>query len=297
MTETIRLSPQATLRIENCSYRGTDPDSAAVTVADPATMEIRSLAIVSAAASGTADAGACDVLRKDVARPPKPGFLAGIDVPLPSLGVASDKTADFPEGTILGGCAGRLVTGSGPTQPVYGKADPGRLAELRFIALGSHSLVIQVADSRPDTAAAGSWVGADHLEIWTNPEPSASYIPDPGKAAQLGIGLDGKVHAGAGKPALPTVLRWTGRDEQGRAVTALRLDWTDEFALAGGVVIAYSQGEGGRQARLWATAPIRKNRPGYLPILFPLPVACGAVQGSWEVTRNPGQLGEPDSQN
>src|SRR6185295_20083168 len=98
--------------------------------------------------------------------------------------------------------------------------------------------------------------------------------------------------AGAGKPALPKVVRWTGKDEQGRAVTVLRLDWADEFALASGVVIAYSQGEGGRQARLWATGPIRKNRPGYLPTLFPLPVACGAVQGSWEVTRNPGQVGE-----
>ena len=125
----------------------------------------------------------------------------------------------------------------------------------------------------------------------------ASYIPDPGKVAQVGIGLDGKLYAGAGKPAMPKVLRWTGRDELGRAVTVLRLDWPDEFALADGLVIAYSEGEGGRQARLWATGPIRKNRPGYLPILFPLPVACGAVQGRWAVTRNPGQLGTPDSQN
>ena len=58
-------------------------------------------------------------------------------------------------------------------------------------------------------------------------------------------------------------------------MTALRLDWADEFALASGVVIAYSQGEGGRQARLWATAPIRKNRPGYLPILF---LAAGCLR-------------------
>ena len=116
-------------------------------------------------------------------------------MPLPSLGVAQDKTADFPRGR-SSAAAPAASTGSGPTQPVYGKPEPGRLAELRFIALGSHSLVIQVADTRADTAAAGSWVGADHLEIWTDPEPSASYIPDPGKVAQLGIGLDGKVHPG-----------------------------------------------------------------------------------------------------
>jgi hypothetical protein len=61
--------------------------------------------------------------------------------------------------------------------------------------------------------------------------------------------------------------------------------------------IAYSQGEGSLQALLGATGPIHKNRPSYLPILFPLPVACGAVDGRWVVTRNPGQLEETGSQN
>ena len=260
-------------------------------------MAIRSLAIVSAAAAGTADVGACDVLKKAIASPPKAGFLAGIDVQLPSLGLDPTKPAAFPAGGILGGCAGHLNAGGEGSALVYGKGDPGRSAELRFVALGQQTLVIQVQDSRPDEAAAKSWVGADHLEIWTSTAPSDSYIPEPGKVAQLGVGLDGATHAGMGKPAMPKVMRWTGQDEQGRPVTVLRLDWTDELALAGGVTVAYSQAEGGHQARLWATGPIRKNRPGYLPILFPLPVACGAVNGRWEVTSNPGRLDESDSQN
>lgn len=292
-SETIQLSPQKSLGIETCSYRGTDPDSLAFSAADVPAMDVRSLAIVSAAAAGTADVGGCDVLKKDIAQPPKSGFLAGLDAPMPSLGADPTKPVDFPDGTVLGGCAGRLdMSAAGPAL-VYGKADPGRSAELRFLAIGPQSLVIQLRDSRADKAKPASWVGADHLEIWTLPEPGDSYIPDPAKVTQLGLGLDGRTYAGIGKPAMPKVQHWTGEDEQGRAVTVLRLDWSEEFALASGVTIAYSQGEGGKQARLWATGPIRKNRPGYLPILFPLPVACGAVEGRWTVVKNPGQLNDP----
>jgi len=292
-SETIQLSPQKSLGIETCSYRGTDPDSVAFTAADITAMDVRSLAIVSAAAAGTADEGGCDVLKKDIAQPPKPGFLAGLDAPMPSLGSDPTKPVDFPDGTVLGGCAGRLDMSAAGSALVYGKADPGRSAELRFLAIGPQSLVIQLRDSRPDKAKAASWVGADHLEIWTLEEPGESYIPDPAKVTQLGLGLDGKTYAGIGKPAMPKVQQWAGQDEQGRPVTVLRLDWSEEFALASGVTIAYSQGEGGKQARLWATGPIRKNRPGYLPILFPLPVACGAVDGRWAVVKNPGQLNDP----
>ena len=94
---------------------------------------------------------------------------------------------------------------------------------------------------------------------------------------------------------MPQVQRWTAKDEQGRPVTVMKLDWSEESALASGVIIAYSQGEGGRQARLWATGPIRKNQPGYLPTLFALPIACGAVDGSRVVTKNTGKLNAPAS--
>jgi hypothetical protein len=249
-SETIQLSPQKSLAIDSCSYRGTDPDTVAFTAADLTRMDIRSLAIASAAAAGTGDEGGCDVLKKDIAAPPKSGFLGGLDTPMPNLGTDPTRPVDFPEGTILGGCAGRLEAEAAGPALVYGKADPGRGAELRFLATGPQTLVIQLRDSRPDKAKAASWVGADHLEIWTSPEPSDSYIPDPAKVAQLGITLDGETHAGAGKPTTPKVQHWMGQDEQGRPVTVFRLDWAEEFALAGGVIIAYSQGEGGKQSRL-----------------------------------------------
>jgi hypothetical protein len=291
--QTIRLAPQTTLKIETCSYVGTDPDTVDFTSADVTSLAIQSLAIVSAAAAGVGDEGGCEILKKNIASPPKPGFLGGINVPMPNLGQDPTKPVDFPAGTSLGGCAGRLAVDEAGPALVYGKADPARSAELRFLALSPQSLALQLRDSRPDQAKPSSWVGADHLEIWTNPVPSESYIPDPSKVAQLGVGLDGRAYAGIGNPALPKTQRWLGKDEQGRPVTVLRLDWADPAALAGGVTIAYSQGEGGRQARLWATGPIQHNRPGYLPILFPLPIACGSVDGGWAVTKNPGLLGDP----
>ena len=66
-TETIQLAPQKSLYIASCSYRGTDPDTVAFTAADLTRMDIRSLAIASAAAAGTGDEGGCDVLKKDIA--------------------------------------------------------------------------------------------------------------------------------------------------------------------------------------------------------------------------------------
>ena len=111
---------------------------------------------------------------------------------------------------------------------VYGKADAGRSAELRFLALSPQSLVIQIRDSRPDKAKPASWVGADHLEIWTLLEPGDSYLPDPTKLAQLGIGLDGTTYAGTGKAPVPQIQRWTAKDEQGRPVTVMKLDWSEE---------------------------------------------------------------------
>ena len=77
-TDTIRLAPQTLLRVESCGFRGTDPDNGGdFSAADLDLMEIRSLAIADAAKAGTADEGACGVMQKDIALPPKPGFVGG----------------------------------------------------------------------------------------------------------------------------------------------------------------------------------------------------------------------------
>ena len=125
--------------------------------------------------------------------------------------------------------------------------------------------VIQVAEPRPDAGPARSWVGTDHVEIWTSADLSGRHRPDPAQLGQIGVGLDGKAWRGVGKAKLPAVARWTGKDAAGRAVVVLKLSWSGEDALLGGILLAYSQAEGGRQARLVATAPIARNRPSFLP--------------------------------
>ena len=210
------------------------------------------------------------------------------------ISAGSDEPGGVPEGTALGGCAGRLDgqrAGPGP-RLWQGRCRPQRGAPLPCP---------QPAEPRdPDQGSAARQGEAGLLDRRRSsgdldrfPSPATAIFPIPTKVAQLGIGLDGTTYGGVGKAPRAQVQRWTAKDEQGRPVTVMKLDWSEEFALASGVIIAYSQGEGGRQARLWATGPIRKNQPGYLPTLFALPIACGAVDGSWAVTKNPGKLNAP----
>jgi hypothetical protein len=98
-----------------------------------------------------------------------------------------------------------------------------------------------------------------------------------------------------GKPDLPTVERWEAADDKGRPVTVLKLHWKNDEALYGGLAIAYSEAESGRQERIFATTQIVKNRPLYLPSIVPIPVSCGVVNGRWDVTANPGLL-EPQGE-
>ena len=120
-----------------------------------------------------------DILKKDIAAPPKSGFLGGIDVPMPNFGTDPTKPVDFPEGTILGGCAGRLAADTAGQSLVYGKADPGRSAELRFLATGPQTLVIQLRDSRPDKAKAASWSAPIIWRSGPAPSPATATFPIP----------------------------------------------------------------------------------------------------------------------
>lgn len=293
-TESVQLAPARTLGVESCSYRASEIGQTLLTRADVPQATAFSLATDDGPGTGEAEDGAadqdCDSLRKamDGSPRPPPGLLGGQDVVLPQLADEAGAAPEFPDGTLLGGCASSLTTEG--DFPVYGTPDPARPAELRFVALDQRTLVIQVAEPHPDAGPAKSWVGTDHVEIWTSGDFSGRHRADPAQLGQIAVGLDGKTWRGVGKAKLPTVARWTGKDAKGRAVVVLRLAWAGEDALLGGILLAYSQAEGGRQARLVATAPIARNRPGFLPGLAGLPVACGAVGNRWEITANPGLL-------
>jgi hypothetical protein len=291
-TSVVALSPPHTLRVEGCGFRATDPSYASLGWVDIPTMTARSLAIDDAKSANGADADndPCDLLREQMGKPPKPGFFAGVDIPLPGIGLGDGLPKGFARGIALGACATRLDLGAGDGYAIFGKPDPARAVGLRVVGLSQHALAIQLQDPRPDRGAAKSWVASDHLEIWTNRDLGVMRHADPEQAAQIGVGLDGKVHAGVGKPSMPKIDRWEVVDEQKRPALVFLLDWPDAEALYGGVTVAYSEAESGRQARIFATGPIVRNRPRYLPGLTQIPVACGAVNGRWDVTSNPGAL-------
>jgi hypothetical protein len=287
--DTISLSPQHTLRSEFCGFRGTEPNYGVYGVIDVPHMAASELAIDDTIELNDND-DACTRLKKRLGKPIERGYLGGVAVPFASTDTGSVNANALPEkGMTLGSCASVWKLDGKSGNLVYGKADPARQAEIRFVG-DFQNLVLQIYDPRRDHGAPQSWVNADHLELWTTTVEGFSSHVDPKAAMQIGIDLDGQVHAGLGKPVLPAVERWEATDEQNRPVIVLKLHWPSQDDLAAGLGIAYSQAEGGRQERIFATTQIAKNRPLYLPSVMVIPVACGAINGRWEVTENPGQL-------
>jgi hypothetical protein len=169
----------------------------------------------------------------------------------------------------------------------FGKLDPQRRPELRLLVLNKSELVIQVYD--PKIGVPGSsWVNSDHVEIWTTRFSENTDVdprPDPEKVMQVGIALNGQVYPGFGQPPIPQVVASAAKDESGRNVTLLEVRWlAAKDILDLGVVVVYSQADNGRQARLFATAPIHRNRPTYLPNVVAMPVYCGVRDGRRSVT-------------
>jgi hypothetical protein len=302
-SDTIELSPQHWLRTEYCGYRAMGPTTGFLQWADVPSMTAYSLEL------DRPDGGPpCETVRMRAFRPGpfEPRFRGSLDVPWPTMDQHGAENGTVPpEQVALGSCATTWRTDGSSGYVVYGSPDPERVAVLRFIAPNVHTLIVQIRDPRPDnSAAARSWVDRDHLEIWTgDKDANSKYLPPDASeeevaaiahailaaAHQVGVELDGSVHAGVGNVPLPQVEHWKALDEHKRPVDVLKLTWSESETMWMGVTLAYSQAERGRQARIFATAPIVKNRPPYLGNISSVPVVCGAVDGRWEVTNNPGE--------
>ncbi|MGH6880958.1 MAG: hypothetical protein ACREFM_08565, partial [Hypericibacter sp.] len=273
---TYSLSPFRELRERSCSFNTVMPNSGTVLDLDMRSLQARSLRwqeSANAASDEDGEMGCPDwpdsLDRKFVAQPTSDSVAAYV-VPAP-LGSAADPVAT---GTVLGNCSLELSTDGKSGFLVFGKpADGEASADIRIIAQGYNELLLQLYDPTAvkETAAAEgkSWVQAPHFEIWTAVEAQSADEPAGVDYYQLGIGLDGKLYPGAGKPAdLPVVERWSGTDERGRAVQLFRLRWEDQWAFLAGVGVVYSQSLNGKQARLVSTAGIVKNRPLILPAVW-----------------------------
>lgn len=274
---TFQLWPLALISETDCSYHNAAPNTGELTVVDRRTLAARAYAPAPRADWTDAEIG-CPAVDADLSKPlqpqPAPDVVAAYPVPVP-FDVDASPLAD---GTTLGTCGLSLRSDGSNGFIIFGKpAAAEDAAEVRIIGESSKSLLIQVRDplaAAAQKAAAGlSWIKAPHVEIWTAAEGElfdgdAAQGPERGYM-QIGVGLDGKVNAGAGKPeALPKVTTWPGKDEQGRDVTVLRVTWDDDGATVYGLGVVYSQAAGGKQLRLVSSAPIQKNKPLFLPSMW-----------------------------
>lgn len=276
-SKTFRLSPLALVEETDCSYHNAAPNTAELTIVDRMTLEARAYAPAPRADWSEAEIG-CPAITADFDKPlqpqPAPDVVAGFAVPVPF----DADPLPLPDDTTLGSCGLRLSTDGANGFLIHGDPAPAaEAAELRVIAETPKSLLIQIRDPLAEAAqkaALGlSWTKEPHVEIWTASEGEILEGDDmqgPERIyAQIGINLAGEVNIGTGKPAyLPKVATWPGKDEQGRAVTVLRVSWEDDAALLYGLGVVYAQAEGGKQRRLIASAPIKKNKPLFLPGLW-----------------------------
>jgi hypothetical protein len=279
---TYSLSPYRELKERTCSFHTLTPNSGTILDLDMRKLRARALGWAATANAGGGSDQASDeeggmgcpdwpksLDRKFLPRP-GPDSVAAYVVPAP-LGSAADPLA---QGTALGDCALELSSDGKNGFLVFGKpAGTGKAADVRVIAQGYNELLLQIYDPTAakeiDAAQGKSWIHAPHFEIWTATESPDSEAMPATDMFQLGIGLDGQLYQGAGKPTdMPALERWSAMDELGRSVHVMRLHWQDQWAFLAGLGVVYSQSQNGKQARLISTTGIVKNRPLFLPTVW-----------------------------
>ncbi len=268
-TKTYRLAPLAVTRELTCTYNVIGAGTGQIQDIDRSGLHVRAVGYV------TRDRWTDDQMdcpdwspEPDRVLPRGPDLAGAYPVVMP----LAEDPKPLPDGTALGDCALELSTDGIHGFLVHGKpAIAAESATLRVIQETETTYLVQIHDPLAEAAiqaASGkSWVQAPHVEIWTaeQDEPADELGPKI-VYRQIGIDLQGRVFAGAQDPThLPATGLWQAKDESGRAVTVMRLAWTDDGQPLGGLGIVYSQAAGGKQLRLVSSALIKKNRPLFLP--------------------------------
>jgi hypothetical protein len=178
-------------------------------------------------------------------------------LPIPALTLAPEALAGTRH---LGSCALVLDESGQRGRIVHGRPKPGG-AELRVLMAGPATLVVTVID-RDFATGGATWVHDDHLEIWTGAYPfeAACEKEHAAEMRQWSVRLaDGRVdrgHGAGGTP--PSVLRRTEDRLGERKRVTLVID-LGKISEAPGLVVAFSKAENGRQARMVATAAVRRG--------------------------------------
>ncbi len=161
----------------------------------------------------------------------------------------------------LGSCASAFDESGQRGFVIFGKPRVGG-AEFRVLMVSATDLVVTVTDRAFATGGA-SWLDDDHIELWLGQNHAdLSCSETELKLAQWAIGLDGKVHHGAGdRAAPPEVVARHGRTIGGRQQVTLRvrLPPLGDRDYLRALTVVFSKSEGGKQARLTATSPIKRG--------------------------------------
>lgn len=206
----------------------------------------------------------------------------------------------MPAGALahLGSCAAAFDEAGQRGYVVFGAPRTGG-ADLRTLMTSGRDLVVSVTDTA-FAAGAASWVNDDHIEIWIGTDQSGLSCNDSKfKLAQWAIGLDGKVHHGAGDMAgPPEVVARTARAVAGRRQVTLhlRLSTTEDDYLRA-VTVVFSKGADGKQVRLTATSPVKRGDETTLSSVYkvePKAARCAVRAGQLDLVESglPAILGE-----
>ena len=186
-------------------------------------------------------------------------------------------------GTTLGSCSVPLSTDGKSGFLTFGSvAGPGEAAELRVVSPDTKSVMVQIYDPVAASAAKGaSWIGGAHLEVWGGGADTVGALKR-ADLSQVAVDLDGTLHV-VGKAETPKVSHWRTKDEKGRPVTMLLLQWGDGSQFAVGMAVSYSQSTNGKQSRLITTVPMEHGVPVFVPGIGGTQTNCAIRNGRLEI--------------
>jgi hypothetical protein len=174
-------------------------------------------------------------------------------------------------------------------------------AEFRALMTSGNDLLVTVTDTAFATGAA-SWINDDHVELWIGQDHSRLSCNEGRiKLAQWAVGLDGKVHHGAGDSASPPAVAWRqARSVGGRQQVTLHIrlpHLADPQDFLRAVTVVFSKSEGGKQARLTATSPLKRGDDHTLSSIYKIDakaMRCTVRNGQLDLVESglPAILGE-----
>jgi hypothetical protein len=213
-------------------------------------------------------------------RPPQAPYAS---VLVPRLALESGFRAQGFRETALGACAADIDGTGARGFLTFGEKGPREAASVRAVLSDHDELFVEVRDAHPSGPSA-RWVADDHLEIWLAAERGDYTLPCVAKRAwprQWGVRVaDGQVFAGYGQPS-PKELT-VERAAAGPGVVRFKIALPPKQT---GITIAYSDGDGKKQQRVFATSVARKGAPESLSAPFDVPPAravCKVTDGRLE---------------